>query len=337
MLKEVVLVTGGAGFIGSHLASSLLAEDFLVVVVDNLSGGHRRNVPPGAIFIKGSLTDAIFVESLFSKYKFDYVFHLAAYAAEGLSHFIRRFNYTNNLLGSVNLINNSVIHKVRRFIFTSSIAVYGRMSSPVDELMQPQPCDPYGIAKYAVEQDLKAAHDLFGLEYVILRPHNVYGPLQNYADPYRNVIGIFINQILNSRPLTVFGDGEQQRAFTAVEDIIPIFLQSIKSDSVRNSIFNIGNDTPVRINTLVQLISEAMQVSPTVSYQPARHEIVDCFADHSKMKKHFGVACSTPLTEGLGKMVQWAVDVGKQKPSWVAEVEISREMPKVWMDKGGGI
>src|SRR5512136_2185483 len=169
------LVTGGAGFMGSHVADELVSMGHEVVVLDDLSGGSRDNVNPGARFVEGSVLDHALVDRLFAEHEFDYVYHLAAYAAEGLSHFIRRFNYTNNLIGSVNLINESVKHHIRCFVFTSSIAVYGANQLPMREDLTPLPEDPYGIAKYAVELDLHAAHRLFGLDYIIFRPHNVYG------------------------------------------------------------------------------------------------------------------------------------------------------------------
>ena len=175
-MKQIikVLVTGAAGFMGAHLVRELLAhKNFHVVALDDLSGGFEENLPPGVKFIQGSVTDFVqgsildfqLVDELFEEQRFDYVYHLAAYAAEGLSHFIRRFNYTNNLIGSVNLINESIRHAVNCIVFTSSIAVYGTGQVPMREDMVPQPEDPYGIAKYAVELDLKTAHEMFGLNY----------------------------------------------------------------------------------------------------------------------------------------------------------------------------
>ena len=156
-----VLVTGGAGFIGSHVAKWLVKAGYRVVVLDDLSGGFTETIPEGAEFVQGSVQDAAFVNDLFSKEKFSYVFHLAAYAAEGLSHFIKNFNYQNNLVGSVNLVNAAVnTGTVKCFVFTSSIAVYGRNQTPMTEDLVPLPEDPYGISKYAVELDLKEAKEM---------------------------------------------------------------------------------------------------------------------------------------------------------------------------------
>src|SRR5258706_1892550 len=216
------LVTGGAGFIGAHVVNELIATGHKVIVVDDLSGGFEDHIHKDAVFIRGSVYGDQFITGLFAKYKFDYVFHLAAYAAEGLSHFIRRFNYNNNLIGSINLVNESIKNKVKCFVFTSSIAVYGAGQLPMTEDTTPVPEDPYGISKYAVELDLKTAHEMFGLNYIIFRPHNVYGEYQNIGDKYRNVIGIFMNQVLQDKPMSVFGDGNQKRAFSYVGDFIPL-------------------------------------------------------------------------------------------------------------------
>src|ERR1700746_2542282 len=238
------LVTGGAGFIGSHVADELLSRGHKVIVLDDLSGGFEDNVPSGASFVNGSILDTELIDRLFDRHHFSYVYHLAAYAAEGLSHFIKRFNYQNNLIGSVNLINASVNHGIKRFVFASSIAVYGAGQSPMKEDMSPAPEDPYGIAKLAVEQDLKSSHEMFGLEYAIFRPHNVYGERQNIGDRYRNVVGIFMNQLLRGEPMSIFGDGTQQRAFTHIDDVAPIIASSVDIRAARNQIFNIGADVP---------------------------------------------------------------------------------------------
>jgi len=223
-----ILVTGGAGFIGSHIAAELIKRGYNVTVLDDLSGGFKDNLVEGITFVKGSITDPILVNDLFEKNHFEFVYHLAAYAAEGLSHFIKRFNYTNNLIGSVNLINASVNTGVKCFVFTSSIAVYGATPElPMTEETPTHPEDSYGIAKLGVEQELIVCKEMFDLDYIIFRPHNVYGERQNIGDKYRNVVGIFMNQILQGKPMTIFGDGTQTRAFSYIGDIAPILAESI--------------------------------------------------------------------------------------------------------------
>ena len=226
-MKSKVLVTGAAGFVGSHVADHLVSAGYNVIALDDLSGGFADNVHTDATFVEGSINDVELVNQLFEEHQFEYVFHLAAYAAEGLSHFIRRFNYQNNLIGSINLINASInAGTVKCFVFTSSIAVYGANQLPMKEDMMPMPEDPYGVSKLAVELDLKSAHEMFGLNYMIFRPHNVYGERQNIGDPYRNVVGIFMNQIMQGKELTIFGDGMQTRAFSHIDDVAPIIAQS---------------------------------------------------------------------------------------------------------------
>ena len=173
MARKSVLITGGAGFIGSHVTDELIAMGMDVVVLDDLSGGFTENVHPKAQFVEGSINDENLVNSLFEKHSFTYVYHLAAYAAEGLSHFIKKFNYENNLIGSVHLINAAINHEVKCFVFTSSIAVYGRNQLPMTEDLIPQPEDSYGVAKLSVEQELKISKEIFDLDYIIFRPHNV--------------------------------------------------------------------------------------------------------------------------------------------------------------------
>ena len=327
-----VLVTGGAGFIGSHVARHLVDAGHDVVVLDDLSGGYEANVPAGATFVAGSVVDPELVEDLFQTHGFSAVFHLAAYAAEGLSHFIRRFNYTNNVLGSVNLLNAAVrAETVERFVFTSSIAVYGAAQTPMTEEVTPEPEDPYGIGKYAVELDLRAAQRMFGLDYTIFRPHNVYGEQQNVADPYRNVIGIFMNQVMAGRPMTVFGDGLQTRAFTHIDDVAPVIARSIDLPEAANEVFNVGADTPHTVLDLAHAVARAFDVSnPEIEFLPAREEVVHAFSDHAKLHRVFGREETVPLEEGLRRMSDWAREVGVREPVRFESVEVLRNLPPSW-------
>src|ERR1700677_1493201 len=297
------LVTGGAGFMGSQVADHLLRLGHDVVVLDDLSGGFRDNVPAKATFVEGSVMNHELINRLFDRHQFDYVYHLAAYAAEGLSHFIKRFNYNNNLIGSVNLINASVNHGVKCFVFTSSIAVYGRNQLPMSEEAVPQPEDPYGIAKYAVELDLKEAHEMFGLNHVIFRPHNVYGENQNLGDRYRNVIGIFMNQIMQGQPMTIFGDGRQTRAFSYIDDVAPVIAASIARPASYNEIFNVGADKAYSVLELAQVVVKAMGAKSEIKHLEARNEVVHAYSAHEKVHQHFGdLIKNVSLADGVARM-----------------------------------
>jgi UDP-glucose 4-epimerase len=327
------LITGAAGFIGSHVVDHVLNMGHDVIAVDDLSGGFLENVNPKAIFMKGSVEDSAFVNQLFKKYKFDYVYHLAAYAAEGLSHFIKHFNYTNNLLGSVNIINASVnLGSVKCFVFTSSIAVYGKNQLPMTEDQVPNPEDPYGIAKYAVELDLKESKDMFGLDYIIFRPHNVYGERQNIGDKYRNVIGIFMNKILTQQPMTIFGNGEQTRAFSYIDDVAPIIAKSVEITECYNQVYNIGGEKPYSVNYLAREVAKAMEWTPRIQYSPARKEVIHAFASHEKVKHFFGnMMQDTSLEEGIMKMAKWVKEHGAKKTSSFSNIEVKKNLPESWL------
>jgi UDP-glucose 4-epimerase len=327
------LVTGAAGFIGSHVVRELLRGGRVsVVALDNLSGGFRNNVPAGVDFIEASVTDHEVIGRLFDQYRFRYVYHLAAYAAEGLSHFIRRFNYTNNVIGSVNLINEAVRHEVGCFVFTSSIAVYGAATPPMREDQRPLPEDPYGIAKLAIELDLGAANHMFGLPSIIFRPHNVYGEFQNLGDPYRNVVGIFMNQILRGEPLTILGDGTQRRAFSYIGDIASLIASAPWVSAAHNQIINVGADQSYSINELALQVCKAMGCSGhLVEYLPARKEVQVAFSDHSKARRIFGSSPQVSLQEGLRKMALWAQGAGVRLSRPFQSIEVHRNMPAGWL------
>jgi UDP-glucose 4-epimerase len=325
-----VLVTGGAGFIGSHVVDTLTSEGYRVTVLDDLSGGFTDNSSKDATFVEGSILHRELLEKLFSQHRFEYVFHLAAYAAEGLSHFIKRFNYNNNLIGSVNLINLSIRYRVKCFVFTSSIAVYGANQLPMTEQMTPKPEDSYGIAKYAVEQELAVSHEMFGLPYIIFRPHNVYGERQNIGDKYRNVVGIFMNQIMQNQPMTIFGNGEQKRAFSYISDVAPVIAKSIQVSKAYNQVFNIGADIPYTVNELAQAVSESFDVAPNVQFLERRNEVDEAYCDHTKTHEYFGVQDAVSLADGLTRMSAWAKKHGARKTKDFAEIEVDQNLPRSW-------
>jgi len=326
------LVTGAAGFIGSHVCDELLKMKHQVVALDDLSGGFIGNVPPRCQFVKGRVENPKLIRNLFRQHRFDYVFHLAAYAAEGLSHFIKTFNYTNNLIGSVNLINAAVnAGRVKCFVFTSSIAVYGRNQVPMQESAVPQPEDPYGIAKYAVELDLKEAHEMFGLNHIIFRPHNVYGERQNLSDPYRNVIGIFMNKIRRGEPMTVFGDGRQTRAFSYISDVAPVIARSVERPLAYNEVFNVGAEEPHSVIDLARSVARCLGVEPNVVHLDQRNEVINAYSSHAKAARIFGdLIKNVSLEEGLSRMSEWAKTAKLRAPKPFKNIEVTRTLPPSW-------
>jgi len=328
---ETALITGGAGLIGSHVADEVLKMGMAVVVLDDLSGGFESNIPTTARFVRGSILDVDLLERIFKEHQISVIYHLAAYAAEGLSHFIRRFNYTNNLVGSVNLINCAVRYRVKCFVFTSSIAVYGSNQLPYSEEITPQPEDPYGIAKYAVEFDLHCAHEMFGLDWIIFRPHNVYGERQNIADRYRNVIGIFMNRIMHGQAMPVFGDGSQTRAFTYISDVaIPIARSALMPESY-NNVYNIGTDKPYTVAQVAEEVAKAFNVEPNLQYLNARNEVIHAYSSHEKAQKMFRQYIrNVDLPVGVERMATWAKTVGARSSEIFKDIEVRQNLPPSW-------
>jgi UDP-glucose 4-epimerase len=235
------------------------------------------------------------------------------------------------VIGSVNLINAAVNHDVDCFVFTSSIAVYGAGQVPMTEALRPEPEDSYGIAKFAVEQELAASHEMFGLDYVIFRPHNVYGELQNIGDRYRNVLGIFINEIMQGEPLSVFGDGEQTRAFSYIGDIVPLIADAPVTEGARQEVFNVGADQPYTVNELADAVRAAMGAPEhPVIHHESRDEVKHAYSDHSKAARVFGQRRATTLEEGLDRMVAWAREHGPRSTAPFAGIEIEKNLPPSW-------
>jgi UDP-glucose 4-epimerase len=308
-MKKTFLITGVAGLIGSRLANWILknVENSCVYGIDDLSGGYHENIPEGVNFFKLNLVnDVKLINELFESTKFDYVFHLAAYAAEGLSPFIRTYNYDNNLRATALIVNNCIQHNVTRLVFTSTLAVYGHGNGSVfDELQTPAPIDPYGVAKYACEMDIQIAGVQHNLDWCIIRPHNVYGEYQNIWDKYRNVIGIWMYQRIHKLPLTIFGDGNQTRAFSYIDDILePLFKASIEKKASKQ-IINLGGIKEYSINNIKDIFCDISK-SNNVVYLESRHEVKHSIPTYQKSIDILGFKHITEMETGISKMWNWA-------------------------------
>lgn len=301
-----ILITGVAGLIGSQFAKWLIKNTaHKVVGVDDLSGGYIQNVDHEVIFHKFDCANRNEMDAVFEKHNPDIVYHFAAYAAEGLSPFIRTFNYTNNLVATANIVNCCINFNVQRLVFTSSMAVYGKGIPPFSESDHLRPCDPYGVAKYSCEQDIRCAGDQHGLDWCIIRPHNVYGPGQNIWDRYRNVLGIWMNQHLNGKKLTIFGDGQQQRAFSYIDDILHPMYDAGVEDVASKEIINLGGIEHTRLVDAANLLIEVMG-GGEIEHLEARHEVKNAYSTHRKSIELLGYKEYHPLRQGLEKMWAWA-------------------------------
>ena len=326
-----IFVTGCAGLLGANYTRHLIQSGHQVIGIDDLSGGHKAFITKGENFefVKLNLERRKKVEALFEQHKPQVLLHFAAYAAEGLSPFIRNYNYRNNLLCSANLINPCITYKTK-IIFTSSMAVYGAQEPPFTEDKQPQPIDPYGGAKYAVECDLKMAEKQFGLRYNIVRPHNVLGIYQNIWDRYRNVIGIFIRKAINNQPILVYGDGEQTRAFSDIQYYMKPFDKLL--DGHDGEIFNIGADKYFTINEsaeTVKRVAKKYGYDATIEHAEARHEVKHAYCNHNKAKTLLEFQDGTQLEPLIDSMFGWAV---KQPNRKVKDMpyEVTKDIYDYW-------
>lgn len=322
-----VLVTGCAGLIGSNFCN-WLPKSFEIVGVDDLSGGVT--VPEHITFVKANLTDPDDQKRVASFFPVDYVFHFAAYAAEGLSPFIRQYNYMNNTVATAFLISESIRHDVKRFVFTSSMAVYGSQNVPFDETMVPEPADPYGIAKYACELDLKVAHEHHGLSYCIIRPHNVYGAGQNIWDPYRNVLGIWMLQMLEEKSPTIYGDGTQTRAFSYIDDIIPCLWRAATEPKAHCQIVNVGGMHAATLTEALDTLYRVTDSQTVRTHLEERHEVKHAWSTSQKSVDILGYAETTSLSEGLERMWSWVLKQPPRSRKFWARYELDKGLYSFW-------
>ena len=317
MHNKKILITGIAGLLGRRLAEYIIEKKpgNKVVGIDDLSGGYESNIPCGVKFYKANTFDDK-IKDIFELEQPDIVYHFAAYAAEGLSPFIRTFNYDNNLKSTASIVNECIKHNVERLVFTSTMAVYGngwQGKRPFEEIDPPRPIDPYGIAKYACEMDIQCAGEQHGLDWCILRPHNVYGRNQNIWDKYRNVLGIWMYQYMNNIPLTIFGDGSQRRAWSSIDDCLEPMWKAAFIPKASKEIINLGGPEFTTINEACRVVrnvisggDKALIEKIEVVYEEARHEVKNAYPTWRKSELILGFEHTTSLEDGLTEMWKWA-------------------------------
>ena len=331
-----VLITGIAGLLGSRLSDWIIENHPEVEVhgIDDLSGGYYENINPKVYFNKLNLANSNnALELIFNRVKPDYVFHFAAYAAEGLSPFVRTYNYDNNLRSTAAIVNECIKHDVKRLVFTSTLAVYGHGNGGIfDESQTQSPIDPYGVAKYACEMDIQIAGEQHGLDWCIIRPHNVYGVKQNIWDKYRNVLGIWMYQHLNNMDMTIFGDGEQTRAFSFIDDSLEPLWNAAVRPQASKEIINLGGIEEVSIKEASTILREVIGEGNIVHLEP-RHEVKHSIPTYQKSIDLLGFEHKTNMKSGLTQMWEWAKEQPMRDRFVWSEYEIEKGIYSFWKNK----
>lgn len=341
--RPVVLITGSAGFMGSHLQCYLMkyyGSKYDIHGVDDLSGGFLRNIPSMGQFTKLDLRDRVKTSRYIKKLKPEIVFHLAADATEGRSQFTPHSAFDRNLTAYMNVLVPAIKSGLKKVVLVSSMSVYGKQQVPFRETLLPIPEDIYGIAKTAMEQATKVLSSVYGFTYLVFRPHNVYGPKQNLSDPYRNVIGIFINRLLQEKKFYIYGNGQQKRAFSYIDDVIPPMAKITFENKIKNETFNIGSDEAITLNQLSNLIlKEYFGPRPPKTlrpiYLPSRpQEVKFAFCDHGKINHAIHCQATTKIDLGLKQTIAWARSIGPQPFNYLDEFDLDHiKIPKTWTKK----
>lgn len=324
-------VGGGAGFIGSHLVDNLVRNGHSVFVIDDLSGGNEDNLNQKAKFYKGDCRYWNLMDEIFESEKPEVFFCLQANAAENKSVFSPIDITSRNYSAFINTLTPFIKYGGKRFVFTSSIAVYGAQQTPFKEDAKPEPEDLYGVTKLAAEQTLEVMSKVHGFEYIITRPHNVYGPRQNMTDPYRNVVTIWMNALLQGKSYFIYGDGSMKRCFSYIDDVIEALYKCIDIPT-KNWTFNIGADTSYTLNELAQVLQRVTGIKQKPIYLPKRaQEVQEAIADHTKAKLFLKYKDSVSLQTGMKNTWEWAKKQGPQEPIKTGFEIMSDKIPSNWL------
>lgn len=319
---QTVLVTGGAGFIGSHLSDRLITSGYRVIILDNLSTGNKTYIPDKAIFVRGDVRRKKEVEAVFRKYAFNVVIHLAGQSSTITSFTDPFFDIETNFHGTVNVVLAAVATHVPRFLYASSMTVYGQPEKlPIPETQPARPISYYGITKYAAERFVHATSDRVDLKRPFLttsfRMFNVYGPRQSITNPYQGVLAIFIGNVLRGEPITIFGDGMQARDFVYIDDVVDAWLAAIDKPRSFSQILNIGSGRQTSILDLAKAVIATLGKNPNkypILFQPERpgdQRFME--ADITLAKKILGFRPKISLSQGLAKTIAWAKQTALKK------------------------
>ena len=334
-LKKKILVTGVAGFLGSHLAERFIYLGHEVIGIDNMIGGYEDNIPKKIKFYNYDCCDFKKIDSIMNGV--DVVYHCAATAHEGLSVFSPIAITKNNYLASVTIITSAIKHNIKRIIYCSSMARYGKGKTPFNEKMEPNPIDPYGISKVAVEKVLSTLCDLNKIEWVIAVPHNIIGPRQKYDDPFRNVVSIMLNRMLLGKPAIIFGDGKQKRCFSYIDDCIYCLEKMLDNQNVNREIINIGPDEEfVTINKITEICQNISGSNLKPIFKKDRpQEVKEATCSADKARKLLNYETKTDLYTGIEKTFEYIKKRGS-KPFDYSKLDleiVNALTPDVWTNK----
>lgn len=312
--KRTILVTGGAGFIGSHMVEALLKDENDVIVFDNLSTGDRKNIPPKATFIKGDTANKSDVKKLFNSFSFDAVFHIAGNASIIKSFSTPLLDFKKNFVGTVHVVSECVRTKVPRLLYASSMTIYGHpQNALITETTSPVPVSYYGISKYAAERFVHATATRTDLTHPFhvtsLRMFNVYGPRQSLTNPYQGVMGIFIGNILREEPVTIYGDGKQSRDLIYIDDIVRAWMMCLTNPDTFGKVFNLGSGKSITVNEMIDVLVKKVDYKgtyPILTKNARPGEQRHTRADISYIEKIIGWKPDTSLDDGISNTLQWA-------------------------------
>ena len=330
-----IFITGVAGFLGSNLAEFYIKKGFKVSGCDNFAGGELQNIPSEVIFYKGNCENLDFMTQA-TKDKVDVVCHAAAYAHEGLSSVSPTLICNNNVTGSTSVFTAAIINKVKRIVYCSSMARYGNIKIPFKEDDDLNPVDPYGVSKVAAEEILKILCKTHNVEYNIAVPHNIIGPKQKYDDPYRNVVSIMINLILQKRQPIIYGDGKQKRCFSDIEDCLYCLDKLITDKNIVSQTVNIGPDEEfISINELFEIVSNKLKFNEGPEYYSDRpNEVKHAICSSDKARKILNYNTTITLDQSIDKVISYIKTNGTRKFKYNYTLEIENDKtPITWKQK----